>query len=409
MILQTEGLSVGYGHRTVLRDVNIEMLRGQFVGILGPNGCGKSTLLRTIVRALSPVKGAVYVGGERLDRIRQSDLARQMAVVLTERMSPGLLTAFDIVAMGRYPYTGFMGKLEDDDKRRVWDALSMVSAADLAERYFSELSDGESQKVLIARALAQEPELIVLDEPTSHLDVRHGIEVMRILRRLVVEKRVTVLTSLHDVDLIMKVCDMAILVKDGQMIASGPPEEVLVGDVITDLYDISRAGFNSHLGGIEFLGSQDNQVSQVYVVAGAGSGASVYRALTKHNVGTVTGILPENDIDYYVAKAVEAVTIAERPYRAVSTETYTHALELIRRSAQVVDAGFPVGDSNRTNLELIRVALAQGKITYTLRSREEALRLFGPDADRLIPCASVSSLLRKLRAVRSMSLCGNGG
>lgn len=409
MILRTEGLNIGYDHRTVLSDVNIEMLRGQFVGILGPNGCGKSTLLRTIARALSPLKGAVYVQGERLDLFRQSDLARQMAVVLTERMSPGLLTVFDIVAMGRYPYTGFMGKLEDHDKRLVWDALLMVDAGDLADRRFIELSDGESQKVLIARALAQEPDLIVLDEPISHLDVRHGIEVMRILRSLVVEKRVTVLTSLHDVGLIMKVCDLAILVKDGRMIAYGPPEEILVGDVISDLYDISKAGFSSHLGGIEFLGSQDDQVAQVYVVAGAGSGAPVYRALAKHNVGIVTGILPENDIDYYVARAVEATTIAERPYQAVSPETYIYALELIDESAQVVDAGFPVGDSNRTSLQLVRAALAQGKITYTLRPREEALRLFGAHADRLIPCATVSSLVHKLLAVRSMSLCGNGG
>jgi iron complex transport system ATP-binding protein len=405
MILRAEGLTIGYGGRAVLQDIDVEMLRGQFVGILGPNGCGKTTLLRTVARALSPLAGTVYLGDVRMSDISQSDFARQMAVVLTERVAPGLLTVFDVVAMGRYPYTGFMGRLGAEDRQRVWDALAMVKASGLAHRYLSELSDGETQKVLIARALAQDPELIVLDEPTSHLDARHRVEVMRILRQLVVEKQVTVLTSLHDVDLSTKVCDLAILVKDGRMIAYGPPEDVLTGDVISELYDMNRAGFSNHLGGIEFWGSQSGQV---FVVAGAGSGASLYRALTKYDMGICTGALPENDIDFHVAKAVGAAVVAERPYQPVTPEAYRQALGLMSQCTQVVDAAFPLGDSNHANAELLRQALDQGKITYTLRPREEALCLFGSRAGRLIFCPSISSLVAKVRDVQSMTLCGNG-
>ena len=405
MILRAENLSVGYGHRAVLRDVDVEILRGQFVGVLGPNGCGKTTLLRTVARALSPVDGMVYMGGQKINEIDRSDLAKQMAVVLTDRLAPGLLTVFDIVAMGRYPYTGFFGKLGEDDRRRAWDALGLVKATDLAHRYLGELSDGETQKVLIARALAQEPELIVLDEPTSHLDARHRVEVMRILRRLVVEKQVTVLTSLHDIDLSAKVCDLVILVKDGHMVDFGPPEEVLTGNVISELYDMSRAGFSNQLGGIEFQGTQRDQV---YVVAGAGSGAPLYRALTKHDIGICTGILPENDVDFHIAAAVGGAIVSERPYELVSVETANRALELMSSCFQVVDAGFPVGGINSANLELFKNALEQGKIAYTLRPREEALYLFGPGIRRLTFCSSISSLVARLRDVHSLGFCGGG-
>ncbi|MBN1628387.1 MAG: ABC transporter ATP-binding protein [Thermoleophilia bacterium] len=405
MILRAENLSVGYGHHAVLRDIDIEMLRGQFVGILGPNGCGKTTLLRTIVRALSPLAGTVYLDARRLSEINQSDLAKQMAVVLTDRVAPGLLTVFDVVAMGRYPYTGFLGKLGDDDKQRVWDALNVVEAADLAHRHLSELSDGEAQKALIARALAQEPELIVLDEPTSHLDARHRVEVMRILRGLVVEKQVTVLTSLHDVDLSMKVCDLVVLVKGGRMLDFGPPEEVLAGNVISELYDMNRAGFSNQLGGIEFRGAQGDQV---FVVAGAGSGAPLYRVLTKHDMGLCTGILPENDVDFHVAVAVGATVVSERPYETVSAETYARASELMASCVQVVDGAFPVGDTNGVNVELFAEALTQGKIAYTLRSKGEAQRLFGSLAGRLTFCPSISTLAARVRDVQSLALCGNG-
>lgn len=403
MILQTQGLKVGYGKTVVVTDIDLAMLQGQLVGLLGPNGCGKSTLLRTLAHMLAPLGGAISLKGRDLSRIKQGDLAREMAVVLTERLSPGLLTAFDIASMGRYPYTGFMGRLSKEDKGKVWESLELVDAEQLASRCFGELSDGETQKVLLARALCQEPELIVLDEPTSHLDARHRIEVMIILRRLVQEKGTTVITSLHDIDLTMKVCDVVILVKEGRVLSYGPPEDILRGQEVEELYDMRRATFSCHLGGIELVGAHQKDV---FVVAGAGSGANLYRTLAKHDFGVLTGVLPENDVDFQVAEAIGCTLISEKPYQRMSADSCAKALVYMKQAYQVVDAGFPVGELNQCNVELVQQALSWGKITYTLRSEEESQQLYGPWAARVVRCSSVSELLRKMRDVQSLSIGG---
>jgi len=399
MMVRTEELEVGYGRKSVVRDVNLKLSRRQFIGLLGPNGCGKSTILKTLIRLLAPLSGTVFLDGRELERIGRKELSRRVSAVLTEQPSPGLLTAFDVAAMGRYPYTGRLGRIEGEHIRKTWEALKIVGAADLAGRYFHELSDGEKQKVLLARALAQEPELVVLDEPTSHLDPRYRLEVMLILRRLVREKGLTIIASLHEIDLAMKVCDTVVLIKGGRIIACGPPEEILKEETVAELYDFRRARFSSLLGGVE-LGEESG--GSIFIVAGSGSGARLYRALTKHGFGISTGILPENDVDFHIAQALRIDIVAEKPYNGISEEACLRALREVRRASQVVDAGFPVGEANCRNVELIREALRMGKVTYSLRKEEEGEGLWGPLASRLVYCEGLSSLLRRLREVECL-------
>jgi iron complex transport system ATP-binding protein len=399
MILKTSKLSVGYGKKTVVADINIEILRGQFVCLLGPNGCGKSTILKTLVKMLSPLQGAVYLNERDILQMSSREMALTTAVVLTEPISPGLLTAHDVVMLGRHPHTGLMGKATDEDIRKVTEALDMVNAGNLAARYFSELSDGEKQKVLLARALAQEPQLIVLDEPTSHLDARHRIEVMLILRKLTREKGVTVIASLHDLDLAMKACDVAVLIKNDRILASGAPEDVLQEGLVAELYNMDKAVFSAVLGGVELTGGDRGPV---FVVAGAGSGARVYRALTKHDFGIITGVLPENDVDFYIAKAVGANVVGSRPYDEVSAENQTDALRLMAQAKQVIDAGFPTGTANRCNVELVKTALRNNQIVHTLRSKEEAQRIYGVDDAHLTYSTNISSLVAAILSLESL-------
>lgn len=392
-VLRTKGLSVGYGKRIVVENISLETLKGQVIAILGPNGVGKSTIIKTIAGLLSPLQGTVYLDGQDLQELTSKQLARRLSVVLTEPISSGLITVFDIVAIGRYPYTGFLGYLSKRDEKIVRESLHLVNAQDLAYRYFSELSDGEKQKVLLARALAQEPKVIVLDEPTSHLDVKYRVEVMGILHHLASEKGVTVLLSSHEIDLVMKTCDIAVLVKNGEIIAYGPPEEVLKGEKITELYDMRKACFNSYLGGIEL---RSNTQKLVYVVGGSGSGAQLYRALAKYDFGVLTGVLSENDIDFYIARAVGATVIAEKSYQEIGLKPYFEALKLLKRAQQVVDAGFPVRDLNHCNVNLVLQALKQKKLTYTLRNKRETKQLYNSYASRIIHCKSVSLIIREL-------------
>jgi iron complex transport system ATP-binding protein len=290
-----------------------------------------------------------------------------------------------------------MGMPTVKDSEKVMEALKMVNADNIAQRYFTELSDGEKQKTMLARALAQEPQLIVLDEPTSHLDARHRIEVMLILRQLTQEKDVTVIASLHDIDLAMKACDVALLIKDEHILACGTPEDVLTEDLITELYGMDKATFSGYLGGLELKGGKSGKT--VFVVAGAGSGASVYRALTKHGFSIITGILAENDIDFHIAGAVGATVIKSPAYENIPQNVYLEALKLLEGVEQVIDAGFPVGAMNQLNLDLIRWALDKGKTVHTLRSQAGAEMLYGANATRLVYSRDFFELMSAVRKV----------
>ncbi len=397
MIIRTDKLNVGYGRKAVVTDINIALLAGQFVCLLGPNGSGKSTILKTLVRMLQPLGGEVYLNDENITGLNNQDIARTTAVVLTDPITAGLLTVYDIVMLGRHPHTGFLGKPTASDNQKVFEALKMVNADNLVQRYFTELSDGEKQKVMLARALAQEPKLIVLDEPTSHLDARHRIEVMLILRQLAQEKGVTVIASLHEIDLAMKACDVAILIKDERILTCGTPEDVLHEDLVAKLYGMEHATFSGKLGGVELKSRQ--QGTSVFVVAGGGTGAGIYRELAKQRVYIVTGVLPENDIDYYVAQAVGVETISVPAYENINDEIYRQACLRVAETRQVIDAGFPIGDTNRRNVRLISYALEKGLNVLTFRSKNEAGIIYGEIASRLVSVSDYFELAAAIRRI----------
>jgi iron complex transport system ATP-binding protein len=373
-ILHTEQLDVGYNGRTVIEHVDIKALRGSMICLLGPNGAGKSTILRTLSGMLTPIRGSVIVENSNIGSLARKTLAQKLAIVLTDKLNPGLMTAYDIVAMGRHPYTGFFGRLKTADRDIVCTALSSVNATYLAERYYNELSDGEKQKILIARALAQEPELIILDEPTSHLDIRHRIEVVNILSRLCKEKNITVILSLHDIDLALKGCETVLMVKDGHIVAHGTPEQIVHEGVVQKLYDISHAYYNDLLGSLEFSSACP---SSVFVTGGAGSGIPVYRALRRAGYGMDCGILHQNDVDAHVAKALCNNIVMEQDFEPISDTQYENALALLRKHKIVIDTGFPVGGINQKNADLIREALRLDGSVLSLRKPDEAEMVFG--------------------------------
>lgn len=246
-VISTYGLSVGYDSKVVVGDADITALQGQVICLIGPNGSGKSTILRTLSGMLAPVNGAVYIGKTEISKLTQTELAKYMSVVLTDKLNLQMTTAFDVVAMGRTPHTGFFGQLSAEDVSIVNECLRTVGAAEISNRDYMSLSDGEKQKVLIARALAQEPKLIILDEPTSHLDLKHKVEVMQILKRLASERGTTIIFALHDVDMAMNNCGLAMLVKGGKIIAQGSPDEVISGRSIKELFDMTDEQFGSLL------------------------------------------------------------------------------------------------------------------------------------------------------------------
>ena len=271
MYFETQKLSVGYHRRPLIEDIDIGIWQGGILCLIGPNGSGKSTILRSITRHLTKLGGVVAIGGRDLDGMSDKELARHVSVVLTDRIEPELMTCWEVVAAGRYPYTNHFGKLSREDQRIVEDSMARVNALELREQRFTELSDGQKQRVLLARALCQQPEVIVLDEPTSYLDIRHKIELLDILREMTASRGLSVVLSLHEVDLATKLADVVVLVKDNAIFRCGAPEDVLDDDTIRQLYDIHDGSFNLLLGSVELCGAAGEP--RVFVVPGEGRGA----------------------------------------------------------------------------------------------------------------------------------------
>lgn len=271
-IIKSEGLAVGYQKKAVISDISIEAIKGQVICLLGPNGAGKSTILRTLSGLLAPVKGAVFVEGTDIKKMKQKEIAKKLSLVLTDQVAPSMLTVYEMIAMGRTPYTNFFGHLSDEDRRVIAQSLEIVGAGPLKDRFYSQLSDGEKQKVMIARAIVQEPELIILDEPTSHLDIKHKVEVVRVLQKLSNEKGISCILSLHDIDLALKGCQTVFLVRKGQILAQGAPEEIIHDGMIKELYGIEGAEYNELYGSVELKGPAGNDI---FVTGGNASGTNL--------------------------------------------------------------------------------------------------------------------------------------
>ncbi len=350
---RTEELAVGYNGRILIHDINIQLEKGKILTLIGPNGAGKSTILKSITRQLATIRGTVYIGRQELSAWSPKEMAKQVAVVLTDRIRPELMSCAEVVAMGRYPYTNLFGKLTPADNAAVREALKRVHALELAEQDFSTLSDGQRQRIMLARAICQEPELIILDEPTAYLDIRHKIELLSILREMA-QQNVTVIMSLHEIDLAMKSSDYLLCVKGDTIAAYGPPEDILASHSIEELYELHKGSYNLLFGSVEL--NKPIGPPRVFVVAGAGYGIPCYRALQKQEKPFATGILFANDVDCQVARELSEHVVVAPAFEAMGEAEFQQAAELLSRCEAVIDAGTPRGTLNQANERLLALA-----------------------------------------------------
>ncbi|WP_414168291.1 ABC transporter ATP-binding protein [Streptoverticillium reticulum] len=234
MQVDIENLSVEIAGARLVEDVALRAGNGRFVGLVGPNGSGKSTLLRCVYRALRPTAGRVLLAGDDLHALSAREGARRLAALPQESVSEFDFTVAEVVAMGRLPHQGAAGRVTADDTEACAAALARTGAAHLADRGFLTLSGGEKQRVLIARALAQQPEVLVLDEPTNHLDIAQQLEVLALVRA----SGLTVLAALHDLNLAATHCDALYVIAGGRIVASGPPHDVLSAELLADVFGV---------------------------------------------------------------------------------------------------------------------------------------------------------------------------
>jgi iron complex transport system ATP-binding protein len=409
-------VSFSYGAREVLKDVTMSLRGGEFVGLMGPNGSGKTTLLKVINSVLKPKEGVVLVNELDVSRLTARDVAKLFGVVGQEYETSLGFTALDVVLMGRNPHLRrFKGETKRDYEVAL-EAMRLTNTLHLAERLFNELSGGEKQRVVIARALAQEPKILLLDEPTSHLDVNNQIEVLGLLRRLCRERGVLVIAVVHDFNLAAYYCDKVILMKNGEIFAMGAPSEVLTPSNIEAVFGVKVLVQKHPLTGLPFVIPMPrprelapSSMKRIHVVCGGGTGAPVIRALTEGGFKVTAGVLNVLDSDYEVAIELCEEVVCEAPFSPISQESHEKNLKLIESSDAVVLTDVPIGWGNLKNLEAVGEAVKMGKEVYLVETRAglsavsnrdytggEATRLLNDIYKRAVKAASIGELMKLL-------------
>lgn len=249
--LQTKNLSVGYNTKTeqsiVASNINIALKQRQLIGLVGANGIGKSTLLGTLTNVQPKISGEIIINSAELSVIAPLQLAKQLSIVLTEKISSKNLSVQELIALGRHPYTNWIGALSENDKNAVNKAITLTDIEELRHKKCSELSDGQLQKVMIARALAQDTDIIVLDEPTTHLDMYHKAYILKLLQKLAKDTNKTILFSSHEIDLAIQLCDsLVVMTKDN--VIQNTPKNLLSDGVFNTLFPKDLIVFDNEVG-----------------------------------------------------------------------------------------------------------------------------------------------------------------
>ena len=319
-ILKTHNLTIGYKTsqktiRNVASNISTSLQTGELVCLLGPNGAGKSTLLRTLAGMQPPIAGEVKLLEDDIYKLPPQELAKRLSLVLTEKIDVGMLSAYALVSMGRYPYTDWWGKLSSEDENIINWAIKSVGAVNLAQRNVSVLSDGERQKIMIARALAQSPMVMLLDEPTAFLDLPRRVEIMQLLRQLARDTNQAILLSTHDLDLALRLADKIWLLGINGILHVGAPEDLILSGAFADTFRSEGVEFNIFSGEFNLNIPYKGEVKLI------GEGvAAIWTIRALERVGfTVLQGGKSAQITVEVISSPQEVFWKVRKYKAVST------------------------------------------------------------------------------------------
>src|SRR2546423_465539 len=369
VLLDVDGIAFGYAKQPLLYDVHLQVRAGEMLGLLGPNGSGKTTLLRLISGVLRPQQGKVFLEGRDLQQWGRRGAARRIAVVPQELHMPFAFTVEHMVGLGRTPFVNFLGSQTKHDQSIVQEAMQAAGIATLAPRFFNELSGGERQRVIIAMALAQEPRLLLLDEPTSHLDIKYQVETLELVQRLNRERGVTVIAAMHDLNLAARYFPRLLLFQRG-IVADAGPAEVLEPKLLSRVYGINvQVGIlrgAEHLSvmppnsqRIEETEEGNSSISpMVHVIAGGGSGELMMRALADAHIPFIAGALNIGDSDHTLALRLAGKVITEQPYAPISPPILELVHTSLTQAALLIICPMPIGPGN---LALLKEAVAMAQ------------------------------------------------
>ncbi|WP_416197537.1 MAG: Iron complex transport system ATP-binding protein [Sporanaerobacter sp.] len=372
--IKVQSLKFGYKDDLVLKDISFSLEEGQFMSIIGPNGSGKSTLLKNICNLEKPNSGEIEIHGKNISQYKSKELAKKIALVPQDTFISYDFSVFDVVLMGRFPYLGRFDKETDEDFEITKEALKITNTFHLRDRNINEISGGERQRVIIARALAQEPDIIFLDEPTSHLDINHQMDLLNILRNLNKEKNTTIVLVIHDINLACRYSDIIMLLDKGEILSIGSPKEVVTRENIEKAYGLNTIiEENPYTNSLYIVPLSLNGIvkkvdkkEKVHIISGGGTGREIISKLEEAGYDLSLGVINVGDSDWQLGKELSIKMVEEKPFSHISEEAFKKNIQFIREADIVVLGSTPYGRGNMKNLEAASLALNMGKTVYFL-------------------------------------------
>ena len=370
--LDLRDVHAAYGSTEVLHGVDVSARAGEVVGLVGPNGCGKTTIVRVASRTLPPTSGSVRVGSRDPYAMSGREAARMVGVVPQDVLPAFEISVLEFVLMGRAPYLSRWGSGSERDWKTVREAMEAVAVQHLADRSMSELSGGERRRVMLAQALSQEAPVLLLDEPTTHLDIRHVIELHQLMRELADARGTAVLAVLHDLTLAAAACDRLVVMAGGSIVAEGRPEQVVTVELIRSVYGVEADVVTSPATGrpTVSVGPPEAAVLKInvraLVIGGAGRAAPLFRMLGERGVQVMAGVLHGTDTDDDVAVRLDLERVSVPPFSTIDDSSAANWRRLAAGADVIVVCDPPVGPGNVRNLELALEAARAGTRTVLL-------------------------------------------
>lgn len=373
-MLKTDKIKFSYAQKKVLKGIDLEIEAGAFIGIIGPNASGKSTLLKNLSKSLKADSGTVYLDHKLLNDYNSLELAKKMAVVPQNTEVNFNFNVYDIIMMGRHPYQKRWSGLSQQDKKIVKEVMQVTDTLKLKQKLINELSGGERQRVIIARALAQKPEVLMLDEPTSSLDINYQGEIYDLLKYLNQEFNLTIITVSHDLNLTAQYCEELLLLKEGEIYAAGSAEEVLTEENIKAVYQAEVMIKTNPLSAKPFISlvPQVNSVKQkkkkdfkIHVIAGGGTAKNFLYKLDNMGYQLSIGVLNIGDADWQAAKELGIRVVEAPPFIDISADEIEKNRQLIEKSDLIILSDLPFGHGNLANLEVLLDYSNKAKILFS--------------------------------------------
>ena len=393
--LSIDGVDCSYGSIDVVKDVSFNVKKGEFLGILGPNGSGKTTLLKSISRVLKPKKGMILISDKDIYEMKSLDVAKQLAVVPQETPVSFDFSALEVVLMGRNPHMPRFKMESKEDFEIAKASMELTRTWEFADRPVTELSGGERQRVIIARALTQEPQILLLDEPTTHLDISNQLEIMDLIKCLCMSRKLLIVAVFHDFNLAARYCDSIILLKDGKIIAIGNAEETLTSENVKKVFNVDTIVKKHPITGQLHVIPISRPIILVqkslliHLICGGGTGSQIMKTLLDEGYRITTGVLNLLDTDHETAQLLNIPTTNEAPFSPITDEAHKTNLQVINKANVVVVTPTQFGEGNLRNLDAAKTALENGIPTILVED--------GPIEERDFTNGKATDYLRNLK------------